>query len=180
MKRAFCLLLTLAVLIGALPVYAEDENFAEIAGQITELGEDYLLIDDLELGEVHVWLNEETVYEGAEPSTLAVGQYAAVLYDGKMTRSLPPQITALYVGVHSIRGEVVAICEDYVLIEQGDGLGEVIVRFAREMPELTVGESVIVYTYGMMTMSLPPQVSAIGVQAADAAESAEEGGCAQQ
>lgn len=164
MKRAFCLLLTLAVLMGALPVHAEDENYAEIAGQITEVGEDYLLMVDSELGEVHVWLNEETVYEGIEAPALAVGQYAAVLYDGRMTRSLPPQITALRVGVYSIRGEVIAICEDYVLIGQEDDLGEVIVRFAQEMPELAAGQSVIVYTNGMMTMSLPPQTSAIGVQ----------------
>ena len=81
---------------GWLEADAEGEEDAMqiymLQGAILEVGEDSLRIEDAEQGEVVVLISEDTVLEtGYE---LAVGDYVYVDYDGVMTRSLPPQVTA--------------------------------------------------------------------------------------
>lgn len=72
---------------------AQQEVFT-LTGQITEVGEDYLILEDAQQGQVHVNFAEDTVYEGIEQNALAVGQYAVVLYNGVMTLSRRPMVTA--------------------------------------------------------------------------------------
>ena len=77
----------------------EEETFeiVEIVGNITEIAEDYVLIDAGEMGMIQANTSIDTLIEGVEE--LAVGQTAVILYDGKMTRSLPAQITALRINM---------------------------------------------------------------------------------
>ena len=169
MKKLISVMMMLALLTGAVAGFAQDEQAEEgaavlLTGTILEAAEDYVLLDVAELGEVQAWTNEETVIEGVE--ALAPGQVAVVLYNGMMTRSLPPQITAQRVSVYAVEGTVTAVEEGRVTILRADGAGDVIVTLPEDAPELTEGTRVTAYTTGIMTMSLPPIMNGIGFEIA--------------
>lgn len=138
-------------------------EIVEISGEIKEIGEGYILILDAMLGDVQVNLIEDTVFDGVQQEELAIGQYVQVMYSGMMTRSLPPQITALKVGVYAIVGEVTAVDEGSMTIVREEIGDEVIVFLPENAPEIAVGAQVIAYTNGAMTMSIPAQTTALGV-----------------
>ena len=140
----------------------EEEVFeiVEIMGAITEITEDYVLIDAGDMGMVQANTFVDTLIEGVEE--LAVGQTAVILYDGKMTRSLPAQITALKIGVYEVKGTVTAIEEGRMTIDQGEA-GEAVLTLPQSMPEIAVGDVITAYTTGVSTMSLPPQMNAIAI-----------------
>ena len=104
-----------------------------------------------------------TLYDGADPDELAVGQYVQVMYDGKMTRSLPAQVYALRVGLYPLSGVVKELDEDRMTVARAEIGDEVIVFLPEDAPQMAVGDSVTVYTTGVMTMSLPAQTTAIGI-----------------
>ena len=143
---------------------AQQEVFT-LTGQITEVGEGYLILEDAQQGQVHVNFAEDTVFEGVEQGALAAGQYAVVLYNGVMTRSLPPMVTAMRVSVYEISGTVAQVQEDgRVLIDRADVSDQVLVTLPEGAQTPEVGDEIVVYTNGIMTMSLPPQTNAIGVK----------------
>ena len=141
-----------------------DENEVYyLTGQITEIADEYIILEGTEQGTVQVNLFDDTVFGGKLPDELAVGEYAQVLYDGKMTRSIPPQVTALAVDVCVLEGKVAEILEDgRVLIDRTDVTEQVILSLP-EGVELKVGDSAVFYTTGIATMSLPAQMNAIAV-----------------
>lgn len=49
--------------MGRTPRTQQQEVFT-LTGQITEVGEDYLILEDAQQGQVHVNFAEDTVYEG--------------------------------------------------------------------------------------------------------------------
>ena len=132
-----------------------------LTGVITEITDEVVLLDAGEMGQIQANLSEDTLIEGVEE--LAVGQTAIVTYDGKMTRSLPAQITALRVGVYEVRGTVKALEEGRITVEKSEGGDEVVLTLPENAPELAVGDTVTVYTTGISTMSLPPQMNAVAV-----------------
>ncbi len=143
-----------------------EEEEAEIelvtlTGVITEITDEYVMLDAGELGQIQANLSEDTLLEGVEE--LAAGQVAIVTYDGKMTRSLPAQVTALRIGVYEVKGTVTAIEEGRITIEQTEGGGEVVLTLPESAPELQVGDLLTAYTTGISTMSLPPQMNAIAI-----------------
>ena len=163
-----------------------DENEVYyLTGQITEIADDYIILEETEQGTVQANLFDDTVFGGKLPDELAVGEYAQVLYDGKMTRSIPPQVTALAVDVCVLEGKVAEILEDgRVLIDRTDVMEqqvdsqmkedgtvdtevtrtpEQVILSLPEGVELKVGDSAVFYTTGIATMSLPAQMNAIAV-----------------
>ncbi len=132
----------------------------EIFGTITEITDEYVMLDAGEMGMIQANTSIDTLIEGVEE--LAVGQTAVILYDGKMTRSLPAQITALKIGVYEVKGTVTAIEEGRVTVDQGEA-GEVVLTLPQSMPEIAVGDVITAYTTGVSTMSLPPQMNAIAI-----------------
>ena len=140
----------------------EEEHFeiVDVSGTITEITDDYVIIDAGEMGMIQANLSDDTLIEGVDE--LVVGQTAVILYDGKMTRSLPAQITALKIGVYEVKGTVTAIEEGRATIDQGEN-GEVVLTLPESMPEIAVGDAITAYTTGISTMSLPPQMNAIAV-----------------
>ena len=131
-----------------------------LQGTILEVQEDGLLIMDEAQGEVLVLISDETVQEtGYE---LGVGDYVYVDYDGQMTRSLPPQVTAGRIVSHKLEGDVVEVyAEENALLLYGSDGNE----YRINLPEAWEGETfdaqrAIVYYDGAATLSLPPQVSA--------------------
>lgn len=99
---------------------AADENEVYyLTGQITEITDEYIILEGTEQGTVQVNLFDDTAFGGKFPDELVVGEYAQVIYDGKMTRSIPPQVTALAVDVCVLEGKVAEILEDgRVLIDR--------------------------------------------------------------
>ena len=135
-------------------------EIVEISGVITEITDEYVMIDAGEMGMIQANTSMDTLIEGVEE--LAVGQSAVILYDGKMTRSLPAQITALKIGVYEVKGTVTAIEAGRVTVDQGEA-GEVVLTLPESAPEITVGDAITAYTKGISTMSLPPQMNAIAI-----------------
>ena len=133
-------------------------------GQITEITDEYLMLEGTEQGTVQVNLLDDTLYDGAiQQSELAVGQFAEVLYDGKLTRSIPAQAAALAVNIYPLAGTVDEVQEDgRVLVTPTDG-GEQVLLSLPDDVTVEVGETATFYTTGVATMSLPAQMNAIGV-----------------
>ena len=138
----------------------EAVEIVEISGVITEITDEYVMIDAGEMGMIQANTSMDTLIEGVEE--LAVGQTAVILYDGKMTRSLPAQITALKIGVYEVKGTVTAIEAGRVTVDQGEA-GEVVLTLPENAPEIAVGDAITAYTTGISTMSLPPQMNAIAI-----------------
>ena len=142
---------------------ADENEVYDLTGQITEITDEYIILEGTEQGTVQVNLFDDTVFGGKLPDELVVGEYAQVIYDGKMTRSIPPQVTALAVDVCVLEGKVAEILEDgRVLIDRTDVMEQVIFSLP-EGVELKVGDSAVFYTTGIATMSLPAQMNAIAV-----------------
>ena len=137
-------------------------------GQITEITDDYLMLEGTEQGRVQVNLLDDTLYDGAvQQSELAVGQYAEVLYDGKLTRSIPAQAAALAVNIYPLTGTVDEVQEDgRVLVTPTAGGAQVLLSLP-EGVTVEVGETATFYTTGVATMSIPAQMNAIGVEKAE-------------
>lgn len=173
MKKLVLFFTALALMVMALPVFAEPatdatENpdmgteIAVIAGTVLEVTEgESLLIDAGEQGEIMALINEETNMDIGE-GAIAAGDYVYIDYDGKMTRSIPAQITAMTVRRHVIEGDVAEVYADdnAVLLNMGEN-EQVYVR----LPESWAGQKVdavhmTVYFDGVMTMSLPGQINA--------------------
>ena len=134
-------------------------------GQITEITDEYLMLEGTEQGRVQVNLLDDTLYDGAvQQSELAVGQYAEVLYDGKLTRSIPAQAAALAVNIYPLTGTVDEVQEDgRVLVTPTAGGAQVLLSLP-EGVTVEVGETATFYTTGVATMSIPAQMNAIGVE----------------
>lgn len=164
MKKLMAVMTVLALLAGAAAGIAQSSAAEEapvlLSGEILEVTEDGVLLCVPELGEVQAWITEDTALEGAQE--LEPGQFAVVLYNGMMTRSLPPQITAQRVSVYAVEGTVTGALEDRVTILRADGMGDVVVTLPQDAPALCEGDRVIAYTTGIMTMSLPPIMNGIG------------------
>lgn len=172
----------LSVLMAVVPVMGEttvQEPVADIAdiymieGIVTENGEEGILISTAEMGNVQVLISEETILEGTE--TLAEGDYVYVDYNGMMTRSLPPQITAMVIRSYRMEGTVTEVfAEENAMLINTETHGNVYVNLtaadeaadesADEAVEKAVapqiGDVVTVYFNGAMTMSLPAQIGA--------------------
>jgi len=268
MKKMLSMLMILALLVGSVGAVAQDtalsaeemeiaetaetledteeaiEEIFELHGEILEITEEYVLLNTPEMGHVQVNLSEDTVIEGVD--ALEIGQTAIVMYNGMMTRSLPPQVTALHIGVYAVSGVIAEVLEDRLVLIQDETGEEIILMLPgsellgeneelledealaeleeseealnaeeiaadeqtdekteeeneeeadaelteeemleNEMPEIeapvyNVGDAIIAYTNGAMTMSLPPQMTALAIVFApeaigeEAAEMAEE------
>jgi hypothetical protein len=82
-----------------------------------------------------------------------------VLYDGKMTRSIPAQITAQLIRACVREGLVGAMGEDHFMLQTE--LEEIQVNCtAEQLAQVQEGLQVKVYFSGAMTMSLPAQIGA--------------------
>ncbi|MBE5803467.1 MAG: hypothetical protein E7316_03035 [Clostridiales bacterium] len=128
----------------------------EMTGTVLEIGEGYYLIENTEGQQVQINLYEDTVFEGEAPG---VGALIHVLYNGMMTRSLPPQINALRVGCYVRSGAVVELTQTGFTLDDGVEIIEVNAE-AELLQGIETGDTVHVYFNGAMTMSLPAQIGA--------------------
>lgn len=157
------ILAALLVFLGANVPAAHSTTEPEItdvlvstSGIIMEADENGLLILQNDGTEVYVHISADTVIE---VENLAVGAYANVDYNGMMTRSLPPQISALRVYGAVVEGIITEIMDGCFLLST-ETHGDIIVNFPADMSITVAGEHVRVYFDGAMTMSLPAQIGA--------------------
>ena len=134
-----------------------------LGGEVTDVGEGYFVMADAELGEVQVNLGDDSAFDGVEMDELAAGQYVYVIYDGKMTRSLPPQVFALRVSMYATTGEITELTEGKMTLVRDEIGDEVIISLPQDAPALAVGDHVTAYTTGIMTMSIPAQMNAVKI-----------------
>ena len=145
---------------------SEEDGMPEVfmlGGEVTEVGEGYFVMTDAELGEVQVNLGDDSAFDGVEQGELAVGQYVYVIYDGKMTRSLPPQVFALRVSMYATTGEITELSEGKMTLVRDEISDEIIISLPQDAPELAVGDHVTAYTTGIMTLSIPAQMNAVKI-----------------
>ena len=160
MKKLFALLL--ALLFTGVSFTAVAETTATLEGLITEIDDGYFLMQDIQQGSVRVNLDETTVYEGtATQTSLAKGQYVYVQYNGVMTRSLPPQVSAQKVSCFQVSGTVSALLENGFVVEGDLTLKQVIVHAGSDQPPVFKGMAVTLYYNGIMALSQPPQINAV-------------------
>lgn len=147
-----------SILINAtevLPLPAISE-VQDMAGVVTEIGEDFILIETADGQTIQVNTSEETLFEGKE---LAIGDYIHVTYNGQTTFSLPAQIFGQKIGCYVYTGVVGEITEGQFALETETGL--VLVNVTAELLEgIETGMHVTAYSNGAMTMSLPAQIGA--------------------
>ena len=88
------------------------------------------------------------------------GAYVTVAYNGIMTKSLPPQVTADRVSCYRLEGTVLeADLPEGIILVDSLGLGPVLVRLPQLDVQPGTGDFVLVYYTGVMAMSLPGQVT---------------------
>jgi len=195
MTKIFALILS--ALIAIVPVMGEtavEETAAEvymIEGVVVQNDENGILVNTADLGDVLVLTVDETVWDGTD--TLEAGDYVYVDYSGMMTRSLPPQITAMVIRSYRMDGVVTEVfAEENAMLINTETHGDVYVHLPAENAEdvqaetavtetveteqetpviPAAGDSVTVYFNGAMTMSLPGQINA-GLVVIHPAESA--------
>lgn len=156
---ALSLLMALALPLGAFAEENEPDTLLE--GLVTEVLEQGFVMEDTELGSVLLNVDETTVMDGIlAEEDIEVGQYVFVEYDGRLTRSLPPQAHADRVGCYRLAGTVDLSLAIGVLLTGDPIFGDVIIRVDGSMPHLFQGMPITVYYNGVMAMSYPGQVTA--------------------
>ena len=161
MKKLLSMILAVSLVLFSFVAFAEVEAAVEpLGGVIVEIGEDGLLLDQGDGNYVVVHMEESTPVTGVEE--LEVGMYVFVRYNGVMTRSLPPQVTAEEIQVNRLSGPVVELYDDGFLMTD-ETVGDVIVHWENPQNTVAVGGPVTVYTNGVMALSMPGQVTALKV-----------------
>ena len=141
------------------PVITQEETYEEIVemtGTVADITDTYYLIENTDGQQVQVNLYDETIFEGKTPEK---GDLIHILYNGMMTRSLPPQINAQRIGCYVLTGAVVELTEEGFTLDVGNDI--FMVHAGAELLQgIETGSTVTVYFNGAMTMSIPAQVGA--------------------
>ena len=145
-------------LTAAPAVQADEQALFDLSGVVLEMNDKFILIEDRDGQQVQVNLFEDTMTEG---DAIVPGALIHVLYNGMMTRSLPPQVAAIRVSCFAFTGEIAEMNQNGFLLHPDEGIDAVQVNASEELLEgLEPGSRVTVYFSGAMTMSLPGQIGA--------------------
>ena len=90
-------------LTAAPAVQADEQEIFDLSGVVLEMNDAFILIEDSDGQQVQVNLFEDTMAEG---DAIVPGALIHVLYNGMMTRSLPPQVAAIRVSCFAFTGEI--------------------------------------------------------------------------
>ena len=158
---SFALILSLAICAFAL---AEAAVIEPIVGRIIEMQPDGFRLEPLNGGgEVNVMTDDNT--ENAAAWTVGKGDVVTVTYDGNMTRSMPPQITAQAIHAQSVVGEVDELDRsgNRILVET-KGMGDIWFTLPEGVNAHDLDDrNVRVYFSGAVAMSFPAQAAAQAV-----------------
>ena len=158
MKKLISILCVLTLICFAAIAEFSGEEAVAVGGVVLEIHEDgYLIMSD---SEIKVLTGEETYYD--TDGDINVGDYIYVDYNGQMTRSLPPQVSAQVIRRHVLAGEITEhLPEENAVIVMTETHGEVYAYLPEEWKEHEIDFNYVkLYFDGVMTMSLPAKVSA--------------------
>ena len=165
MKKCLSLLLVSIMMVCGFAV-AEAPVIEPIVGRITEVREDqsYIVtaLDDSG-NQFHVLTNEETAF-GAD-WIVGMDDVIIVQYDGRTTRSMPPQLTAQSIHSFTLEGEADEIDAqgNRILVETKD-VGDVWVTLPANVSAASYDDKdVRVYFSGAVSMSYPAQATGYAV-----------------
>ena len=135
-----------------------------VSGYVLEVMEDgSLLIITNDGEEIVIHMNDETIVGFEEPIT--PGQFIIADYNGMMTRSIPAQISAQYLYAYAMDGVVTEqLVEENAFMMETEVQGLVMVRLPENLRMPNVDEHIRVHFNGVMTMSLPGQINAFGME----------------
>ena len=168
MKKFFALLTALVMGLVLLTAFAADveaipspeaddlTNTAILSGYVYDVQDEFLLIKTPDGLYAEAHLTPDTLFEGKD---VMIGDFVHVTYNGMMTRSLPAQITAMSVGCHMLQGLVSEMTDAGFTLTFGEEVYAVNAT-AEQLEGIADGMFVTVYYNGMMTRSLPAQVTA--------------------
>lgn len=170
MKKFFLMLLSLMLAATTLAAFAEDaaiipspgaadiDDLSDTAleGFVMDVQDGVLLLQTREGQRIEALLTADTFMDGNEP---AIGDYIHITYDGMMTKSIPAQITAQYVGDYALMGLVSDLTEEGFLLTYGEDTWQVNASEA-QLALVQDGMFVTVFHNGIMTRSIPAQVTA--------------------
>lgn len=158
-RKLAALLLALAM---ALPLWGLAEENHQFEGYVTEIIDGGFVLEDIQRGQVILNTDASTVWDGVLiDGQLEAGMYVLVEYDGRLTRSIPPQAHADRVGCYTLQGYVSDFSTDGLLLTGDEIFGDVWVKLDRVDPRhLYTGMYVLVYYDGVMALSLPGRVTA--------------------
>lgn len=170
MKKLLTMILALVMLL-TFPVISEETEEAEIElftieGIVSEITGEYILIENADIGSVQANITADTVFTNELP--VCEGQYVFIAYNGMMTRSLPPQISAFMISNFRLTGDILSVSDtENAFTMHTEMHGEVVVNLpetihAQDYKEV---ESVMVYFDGAMMLSLPAQISGMHIVA---------------
>ncbi len=144
-------------------IYAESVMVSRMIGTVISADEEsatIVIMTDLH-GEVIVHLMETD-----SALNYAEGDLVMVYNSGAMAMSLPPQIGgSLIMHLYTVNGLITEIGEDYIVIDENGTIYQV--NFAADSAvtansaEMKAGDSVTVLFNGMMSRSIPAQITAI-------------------
>lgn len=154
-------LILIAALIAMTAAFAEpiDETLT-CAGNVLEINDDAILIQDSDLDEILVISNEETVFD--IDHEIAIGDYLMIDIAELAMDTEIQQVTAAVIRMHVLEGSMIEYsAEDNTILLDTESHGEVLVNLPEAWAETEIDfEYMHVYFDGAMTMSLPAQVSA--------------------
>ena len=143
-------------------ITADEILVHRLTGNVLSVEENSFMINDELFGEVIVH------WENAAQS-VAVGSPATVYYDGVMALSLPGQVNAQKVDTFTLTGIVYDFADGGFLLQDVDGV-LYLVKVSEEIQpavEIVPSANVTVLYDGIMTRSIPAQVSALAVLSAE-------------
>jgi len=136
-----------------------------VSGFVMEIMEDGSILILTNTGEeIVIHLHDETINEIEE---ILPGQFIIADYNGMMTRSLPAQISADRLYAYSLEGivtELIETEEERAFLMETELHGLVMVRLPEDIILPTLEENVRVHFNGVMTLSLPGQINALGME----------------
>lgn len=161
-KNVALLLFTLMLATCLFPALAETKTAPlELHGLITEVVSGGVILQDVEIGQVLLNVDPDTVLEGVLAETpLEVGMYVFAKSSGILTRTNPPQTHADRLGCYTLSGDVGEIMDGGILLTGDKLFGDVVVRLEEYMPHVFSGVPIKVYYDGSMAMSKPSKVTA--------------------
>lgn len=158
-RKLAALLLALAM---ALPLWGLAEEIHQFEGYVTQIIDGGFVLEDIQRGQVILNTDDSTVWDGLLiDGELEAGMYVMVDYDGRLTRSIPPQAHADRVGCYTLQGTVSEVAENGLLLTGDERFGDVWVKTNLvDAQHVYPGMTLLVYYDGVMAMSLPGQVTA--------------------
>ncbi|MBE5778975.1 MAG: hypothetical protein E7331_06530 [Clostridiales bacterium] len=140
---------------------SEGGYLQELQGYVTLMVDGGFIMNDVNLGQVLCNVDETTVMEGdAIEDGVQEGDYVLVTFDGRLTRSIPPQAHADRIVSYKLEGVVLESMTENMLAIEVPEQGEVWVYVENLSSNVLPGMNVTVYYDGIMALSYPARVSA--------------------